>query len=154
VARKFQAINVRFLGGAGEVGRSAILIDDTLLLDFGMKTADPPQFPVETPDPDALQRATSHARFVTGRDGQRKRIADQNTAIVTTSGLLGGEEILVVQFAKIVGPALIYSAVAAETDRQIIQKVIILWSPRSTLLTRSESNEHSFVDSLHRENVL
>ena len=41
-------------------------------------------------DADALQRATSHARFVTGRDGQRKRIADQQTAIVTTSGMLSG----------------------------------------------------------------
>ncbi|CCQ33902.1 mRNA 3'-end processing factor protein [Halorhabdus tiamatea SARL4B] len=41
-------------------------------------------------DPDALQRAKSHARFVDGRDGQRKRIAAQNTAIVTTSGMLSG----------------------------------------------------------------
>ncbi|ELZ55043.1 MULTISPECIES: MBL fold metallo-hydrolase [Halorubrum] len=41
-------------------------------------------------DADALRRATSHARFVTGRDGQRKRIADQNAAIVTTSGMLSG----------------------------------------------------------------
>jgi putative mRNA 3-end processing factor len=41
-------------------------------------------------DADALQRAKSHARFVTGRDGQRKRIADQNAAIITTSGMLAG----------------------------------------------------------------
>jgi putative mRNA 3-end processing factor len=41
-------------------------------------------------DADALQRAKSHARFVTGRDGQRERIADQNVAIVTTSGMLSG----------------------------------------------------------------
>ena len=41
-------------------------------------------------DSDALQRAKSHARFVDGRDGQRKRIAAQNTAIVTTSGMLSG----------------------------------------------------------------
>ncbi|WP_122088357.1 MBL fold metallo-hydrolase [Halalkalicoccus subterraneus] len=41
-------------------------------------------------DPEALKRATSHARFVTGRDGQRKRIAEQNAAIVTTSGMLSG----------------------------------------------------------------
>ncbi|WP_247005796.1 MBL fold metallo-hydrolase [Halorientalis litorea] len=41
-------------------------------------------------DADALKRAKSHARFVTGRDGQRKRVADQNTAIVTTSGMLSG----------------------------------------------------------------
>jgi putative mRNA 3-end processing factor len=39
-------MDLRFLGGAGEVGRSAILVNDTLLLDYGMKTATPPQFPV------------------------------------------------------------------------------------------------------------
>ncbi|OLZ39711.1 MBL fold metallo-hydrolase [Natrinema saccharevitans] len=41
-------------------------------------------------DADALGRAKSHARFVTGRDGQRERIAEQNTAIITTSGMLHG----------------------------------------------------------------
>ena len=41
-------------------------------------------------DADALQGATSNARFVTGRDGQRRRIADKNTVIVTTSGMLSG----------------------------------------------------------------
>jgi len=47
-------------------------------------------------DADALQRAKSHARFVTGRDGQRKRIAEQQAAIVTTSGMLGNEDSLAV----------------------------------------------------------
>jgi putative mRNA 3-end processing factor len=41
-------------------------------------------------DGDALRRAKSHARFVDGRDGQRKRIARENAAIVTTSGMLSG----------------------------------------------------------------
>ena len=41
-------------------------------------------------DADALDRAARHARSVTGRDGQRKRIAAQNTVIVTTSGMLAG----------------------------------------------------------------
>ncbi|ELY80467.1 MBL fold metallo-hydrolase [Natrinema gari] len=48
------------------------------------------QHPEFVRDADALQRAASHARFVTGRDGQRKRIAEQNTAVVTTSGMLHG----------------------------------------------------------------
>ena len=48
------------------------------------------QYPEFVRDADALQRATSHARFVTGRDGQRERIAEQSTAIVTTSGMLSG----------------------------------------------------------------
>jgi putative mRNA 3-end processing factor len=47
-------------------------------------------YPEYVRDPDALQRATSNARFVTGRDGQRKRIADDNTVILTTAGMLGG----------------------------------------------------------------
>ena len=41
-------------------------------------------------DADALRRANSHARFVTGRDGQRRRIAAESTAIITTSGMLSG----------------------------------------------------------------
>ena len=48
------------------------------------------RYPEFVRDPEALGRAKSHARFVTGRDGQRKRIARQNTAIVTTSGMLSG----------------------------------------------------------------
>ncbi|MEF8772719.1 MBL fold metallo-hydrolase [Halodesulfurarchaeum sp.] len=48
------------------------------------------QYPEYVRDSEALQRAISHARFVTGRDGQRKRIAAQSTAIVTTSGMLSG----------------------------------------------------------------
>jgi putative mRNA 3-end processing factor len=57
-------MDVRFLGGAGEVGRSAILVDDSLLLDFGTKTADPPQFPVETPEPDAVVVSHGHLDHV------------------------------------------------------------------------------------------
>ncbi|MCU4974282.1 MBL fold metallo-hydrolase [Halobacteria archaeon AArc-m2/3/4] len=48
------------------------------------------QYPAFVRDPDALRRATSHARFVTGRDGQRKRIVDQTAVVVTTSGMLSG----------------------------------------------------------------
>jgi putative mRNA 3-end processing factor len=48
------------------------------------------QYPDFVRDADALQAAASHARVVTGRDGQRRRIADQATAIVTTSGMLSG----------------------------------------------------------------
>ena len=47
-------------------------------------------------DHDTLKRASANARTVTGRDGQRERIADTNTVIVTTAGMLSG------------GPALSY----------------------------------------------
>ena len=57
-------MDLRFLGGAREVGRSAILIDDSLLLDFGMLTDTPPQFPVETPDPDAVVVSHGHLDHV------------------------------------------------------------------------------------------
>jgi putative mRNA 3-end processing factor len=57
-------MDLRFLGGAGEVGRSAILVDDSLLLDFGMLTDTPPQFPVETPDPDAVVVSHGHLDHV------------------------------------------------------------------------------------------
>ena len=48
------------------------------------------QYPDYVRDADALQRAKSNARFVDGRDGQRERIAEQNTVILTTAGMLGG----------------------------------------------------------------
>jgi putative mRNA 3-end processing factor len=48
------------------------------------------EYPEYVRDPDALQAAVSHARVVDGRDGQRRRIAEQNTAIVTTAGMLQG----------------------------------------------------------------
>ncbi len=41
-------------------------------------------------DAEAMRRATSNARFVTGRDGQRRRIADQSTVVITTAGMLSG----------------------------------------------------------------
>ncbi len=48
------------------------------------------QYPEFVRGSETLKRAISNARFVTGRDGQRKRIADQSTVIVTTSGMLSG----------------------------------------------------------------
>jgi putative mRNA 3-end processing factor len=48
------------------------------------------QYPEFLRDAEALRRAKGHARFVTGRDGQRERIAEENAAIVTTSGMLSG----------------------------------------------------------------
>lgn len=48
------------------------------------------RYPEFVRDPEALRRAKSHARFVNGRNGQRRRIVDQPVAIVTTSGMLTG----------------------------------------------------------------
>ncbi len=54
------------------------------------------QHPEFLRDHEALKRASANARSVTGRDGQRERITDTNTVIVTTAGMLNG------------GPALSY----------------------------------------------
>ncbi|UWG46687.1 putative exonuclease of the beta-lactamase foldinvolved in RNA processing [Halanaeroarchaeum sp. HSR-CO] len=59
-------------------------------------------------DPAAFRRASGHARFVTGRDGQRRRIADQNTVIVTTAGMLAG------------GPAMTYVPAVAGNPTNLI----------------------------------
>lgn len=48
------------------------------------------QYPSFLRDSDALKRAKANARFVTGRAGQRTRIARKNTTILTTAGMLGG----------------------------------------------------------------
>ncbi|SFS45669.1 MBL fold metallo-hydrolase [Halostagnicola kamekurae] len=57
-------MKIRFLGGVHEVGRSAILVNDRLLLDYGMLTGNPPQFPVDTPDPDAVVVSHGHLDHV------------------------------------------------------------------------------------------
>jgi putative mRNA 3-end processing factor len=57
-------MEVRFLGGAREVGRSAILVDDALLLDYGMKASTPPQFPVGAVDPEAVVASHGHLDHV------------------------------------------------------------------------------------------
>jgi len=53
-------MKVQFLGGAREVGRSAVLVDDSLLLDFGLLTGTPMRTPVETPSPDAVVVSHGH----------------------------------------------------------------------------------------------
>ncbi|ELZ11976.1 RNA-metabolising metallo-beta-lactamase [Halovivax asiaticus JCM 14624] len=57
-------MEVEFLGGAREIGRSAILVDDRLLLDYGMDSGDPPQFPIRDPDPDAVVVSHGHLDHV------------------------------------------------------------------------------------------
>jgi len=53
-------MEVEFLGGAGEIGRSAVLIDDSLVLDYGMASESPPQYPVGDVDPDAVVVSHGH----------------------------------------------------------------------------------------------
>lgn len=57
-------MEIQFLGGAREVGRSAILVNDSLLLDYGMKTGTPPSFPVGSCEPDAVVVSHGHLDHV------------------------------------------------------------------------------------------
>jgi putative mRNA 3-end processing factor len=53
-------MEIRFLGGAREVGRSAILVNDRLLLDYGMLAGEPPQYPIDVPEPEAVVVGHGH----------------------------------------------------------------------------------------------
>jgi putative mRNA 3-end processing factor len=53
-------MKLQFLGGVREVGRSAVLVNDSLLLDYGMLTGNPPSFPVSDPTPDAVVVSHGH----------------------------------------------------------------------------------------------
>ncbi len=53
-------MELQFLGGAGEVGRSAVLVNGRLLLDYGSKTADPPQYPLGDVSPEAVVVSHGH----------------------------------------------------------------------------------------------
>ncbi len=51
-------------GGAREIGRSAIVVDDRLLLDFGMDSGNPPSFPIDDVDPEAVVVSHGHLDHV------------------------------------------------------------------------------------------
>ncbi len=57
-------MDVEFLGGAREIGRSAILVDDRLLLDYGMDSGNPPQYPIAEPEPAAVVVSHGHLDHV------------------------------------------------------------------------------------------
>ena len=57
-------MELRFLGGAREVGRSAVLVNDSLLLDYGLMTGNPPRLPIDSVDPDAVVVSHGHLDHV------------------------------------------------------------------------------------------
>jgi putative mRNA 3-end processing factor len=57
-------MKLRFLGGVREVGRSALVLDDSLVLDYGMKSGNPPGFPVGAVDPAAVVVSHGHLDHV------------------------------------------------------------------------------------------
>ncbi len=50
---------IQFLGGCREVGRSAVLVDG-VMIDYGMKPADPPEFPVNGVHPSSVVISHGH----------------------------------------------------------------------------------------------
>ncbi len=57
-------MELEFLGGAGEVGRSALLVDDRLLVDYGVESGNPPRYPIREPEPTAVIASHGHLDHV------------------------------------------------------------------------------------------
>jgi len=56
-------MKIKFLGGCNEVGRSAILVDDKILIEYGMKPSDPPGLPLEVEPAVPKSIIVSHAHL-------------------------------------------------------------------------------------------
>jgi putative mRNA 3-end processing factor len=56
-------VELRFLGGAREVGRSALLVNGALLIDYGIKSGAPPAYPLDC-DPEAVVVSHGHLDHV------------------------------------------------------------------------------------------
>ncbi|MDI9645779.1 MAG: MBL fold metallo-hydrolase [Archaeoglobales archaeon] len=54
---------IKFLGGCKEVGRSAVMVD-SIVLDYGIKPSDPPEFPLNGLSPSAVVISHAHLDHV------------------------------------------------------------------------------------------
>lgn len=54
------SIQIKFLGAAREVGRSAFLLNEQVLLDYGIKPSDPPEYPMDSPRPETVVISHGH----------------------------------------------------------------------------------------------
>ncbi len=54
---------IKFLGGCREVGRSAVMVD-SIILDYGLKPSDPPEFPLDGISPSAVIISHGHLDHV------------------------------------------------------------------------------------------
>jgi putative mRNA 3-end processing factor len=53
-------IQIKFLGATREVGRSAFLLNEQVLLDYGIKPSDPPEYPAGSPKPETVVISHGH----------------------------------------------------------------------------------------------
>jgi putative mRNA 3-end processing factor len=53
-------IELRFLGGCNEVGRSAVLVNKEVLLDYGIKAGEPPLYPLNGITPEIVLASHGH----------------------------------------------------------------------------------------------
>lgn len=56
-------MKIKFLGGSNEVGRSAVLVDNKILLDYGMRPSDPPEIPLRSESISPKSVIISHAHL-------------------------------------------------------------------------------------------
>ena len=56
-------MKIKFLGGCNEVGRSAVLIDGKVVIDYGMRPSDPPEIPLNTESISPKSVIVSHAHL-------------------------------------------------------------------------------------------
>ena len=56
-------VTIKFLGGCREVGRSAVMID-SIVVDYGVKPSDPPEFPLDGLSPKAVVISHGHLDHV------------------------------------------------------------------------------------------
>jgi len=56
-------MKIKFLGGCNEVGRSAVLVDDKIIIDYGMRPSNPPEIPLHSESISPTSVIISHAHL-------------------------------------------------------------------------------------------
>jgi putative mRNA 3-end processing factor len=56
-------MKIKFLGGCNEVGRSAVLVDDRIIIDYGMRPSNPPEVPLNSGHISPKSVIISHAHL-------------------------------------------------------------------------------------------
>ena len=87
---------IQFLGGCREVGRSAILVD-TVMLDYGLKPSNPPEFPMNGVTPKSVIISHAHLDHV----GVAPNLIDYDPKIYMTPPTLDLSDVLLKDSMKV-----------------------------------------------------